>query len=339
MTVASAQVPSTQTNFPKLSYPTDNRFKTVGNGGHVANANGYDIRPYSDAALTAPLTYELVYYNASTGQFEMYVKIPSLSDGYVTYFGYGDTSLNSDGSNTATWSNSFLGVYHLADGTTLNVNSATGSNNGTNHSTTATSGQIDGAAAFASVSSQYIDLGTAMQPAAVTLTSWVNATTLPSAYNSVVDRVFSNVDYWIYYVKSNGKMSYQVARSAGVLITADGTGSNTLSTGTWYHTAMVFDNTLTTAALKGYVNGSLDSSGDIGVAFALQNTAGPVYIGNTPAGVTAGFWNGKQDEVRIASVARSANWIATEYNNQSAPGTFETLGAEVGNICSGLFRS
>ncbi len=31
----------------------------------------------------------------------------------------------------------------------------------------------------------------------------------------------------------------------------------------------------------------------------------------------------------MASVARSADWITTEYNNQSAPGTFETLGTEV----------
>ena len=30
----------------------------------------------------------------------------------------------------------------------------------------------------------------------------------------------------------------------------------------------------------------------------------------------------------ISSVARSADWISTTYNNQSAPGTFYTIGSE-----------
>jgi hypothetical protein len=330
-TINSGQVPSTQTDFPVLVRVTDNRFKTVGNGGHVQNSSGYDIRPYTDSTLSTAITgYELEFYDGTNGIVAMWVKVSSLSSSTTPFvLACGNSSLTTDGSSTTTWSNSFLGVYHLANGTTLNVNSATGSNNGTNHSATATTGQIDGGAAFVSASSQYIDLGTAMQPTAVTVSAWIKGTTFPSAYNSVVDRVFSNVDYWIYYVKSSGKMSYQVARSGTFFITVDGTGSNTLSTGTWYYTAMTFDNTLTTAALKGYVNGSLDASGNVGVAFSLNNTAGPVYIGNTPTGVTAGFWNGAQDEVRVASGARSANWITTEYNNQSAPGTFATLGTEV----------
>jgi hypothetical protein len=32
------------------------------------------------------------------------------------------------------------------------------------------------------------------------------------------------------------------------------------------------------------------------------------------------------DEVRVSNVMRSAAWIATEYNNQSSPSTFFTLG-------------
>jgi hypothetical protein len=34
------------------------------------------------------------------------------------------------------------------------------------------------------------------------------------------------------------------------------------------------------------------------------------------------------DEVRLSSTALSANWIATEYNNQNTPGSFYTLGTE-----------
>jgi hypothetical protein len=38
--------------------------------------------------------------------------------------------------------------------------------------------------------------------------------------------------------------------------------------------------------------------------------------------------DGQIDEIRISNIARSAAWIATEYNNQSAPSSFYTVGEE-----------
>src|SRR6266540_2486853 len=37
---------------------------------------------------------------------------------------------------------------------------------------------------------------------------------------------------------------------------------------------------------------------------------------------------GTLDEVRLSTIERSASWTATEYNNQSSPGTFITMGNE-----------
>ena len=34
------------------------------------------------------------------------------------------------------------------------------------------------------------------------------------------------------------------------------------------------------------------------------------------------------DEVRLSTIERNANWVTTEYNNQSSPGTFITMGSE-----------
>jgi hypothetical protein len=53
-----------------------------------------------------------------------------------------------------------------------------------------------------------------------------------------------------------------------------------------------------------------------------------VTIGNHDDGVNNRYWNGMIDEVRLSNVARSADWIATDYANQNAPSTFHTLGAE-----------
>jgi hypothetical protein len=60
-------------------------------------------------------------------------------------------------------------------------------------------------------------------------------------------------------------------------------------------------------------------------------TAGATgLIGNAPSpafGGTNGM-DGTLDEVRIATVTRDASWIATEFANQSSPGTFYAVGPE-----------
>lgn len=326
ITINHTQVPSTQTDFPVLINITDSRFKDVAHSGHVQSTNGYDIRPWSSASIFAtPIIYELERYNPSTGEIVIWAKIPSLSSSSdtVIYIAYGDSSLTTDGSSSATWSNGFLGVYHLKDGTTLNVLDSTGANNGTNHSVTAAIGQIDGAGGFASVSSQYIDCGTGMNPTAITLSAWVNGTTFPSSYISVLSRDV-NGSYDSLLVKSNGKLACYLVASADVHY--DGTGSHTLSTGQWYYLVMTYNST---SGLIGYVNAASDGTG--AANGSLNTSTARTDIGQDPNN-TGRFWNGVIDEARVSSVARSADWITTEYNNQNTPGTFETLNSEVGPL-------
>jgi hypothetical protein len=324
ISINSGQVPSTQTDFPVLVSQTDNRFKTTGNGGHVANSSGFDIRPYSDTGLSSALTYELERYNGTTGEVVMWVKVASLSSSTTPiYLGYGDAALNTDGSSASTWDSNFLGVYHLKDGTTLSVASSTGANNGTNHSATAAAGKVDGAGGFASGSSQYIDMGTNIAPTAITLSAWVNATSFPGAYNGVVVRSNATyVSYAMLFAKGTGKLACYTLGLGGA-VNYDGTGSHTLSTATWYYLTMTYSSS---AGLTGYVNASSDGTAAANGAM-VANTA-TSYIGNDN-NTASRFWNGSLDEVRISNIVRTANWITTEYNNQNAPGTFETLGTEV----------
>lgn len=327
VTVNTGQVPSTQTDFPVLVSYTDARFKTTGNGGHVANANGYDIRPYSDSGLTTAITgYELERYNASTGEVVMWVKRSSLADGNVTYLGYGDTTLTTDGSSTTTWSNGFGHVLHLADGSTLSVKDSVTGTNGTNHSATATSGKIDGACSVASASSQYIQMAAAeTNSTSATLSAWVNGTSFPNAYNPPVtwENPNSTFFYMAMYIKSNGKLAGFAYFSVGGDTSFDGTGSTTLSTGQWYYVVLVADSTF---GLRGYVNAVANGTAANAHNLTVSNTV-TGYVGRSPRNSLN--WNGPLDEARISGVARSADWITTEYNNQSAPATFATLGTEV----------
>src|SRR6185369_3765398 len=131
-------------------------------GGHVANANGYDIGFYADSSGSTKLKWEINSYNPSTGQLIAWVKIPTLSSTTDTsfYLFYGDPSITSDQSDPLnTWDSNFKAVYHLGDGTILTATDSTGGNNGTLiNSPTAIAGKISGAVHLVSTSSQYISL-------------------------------------------------------------------------------------------------------------------------------------------------------------------------------------
>lgn len=323
LSINAAQVPSTQTDFPVLVSVTDARFKTVANSGHVQNSSGFDIRPYTNSGLGTAITgYELERYNATTGEVVMWVKVSSLSSSSTPFvLAYGDSGISTDGSSATTWSNNFLGVFHLKDGTTLSVADSAMALGTTNNGATAATGQIDGGAGFVSASSQYIDITSlGLSSGAFTISAWVKATSFPNAYNAVTGSTIVGAHATALYVKSNGKLAVYVW--TGSQPNYDGTGSHTLSSGTWYYVATTYDST---NGIIGYVNAASDGTAAAsGAASTMLNTK----IGQDA--VTAGrFWNGTLDEVRFSTVVRSANWITTEYNNQVAPGTFETLGTEV----------
>ena len=102
---------------------------------------------------------------------------------------------------------------------------------------------------------------------------------------------------------------------------------------TWHHIANVWDDDsdLNTAI---YVDGSADSiaSGTLSSVGDLSNTQ-DFMLGMLSTGSNYPF-NGALDEVRIASVARSAGWNATEENNQGAPGSFYSVGLQESSGCA-----
>lgn len=304
-------------DFVALVSITDATLKSVANGGHVQSSSGFDIA-FGDGSTT--YKWEIESYNASTGAFLAWVKIPVLREETQLYILYGDAAITTDQSDPVnTWSN-YLGVYHFGDGTTLSVTSATGTNNGTNQGATAATGQVRGGASFVSASSQYIDLGTGINPTAITISAWVKATSFPAAYNSIVARNNTgNTQYCFWMVNSSGKMVAYVKASGSS--SYDGSGSTTLSPGTWYHTLVSYDSN---NGLKGFVNGVLDGSS--GANGAIDTTTATTNIGREV--INTRLWNGVIDEVRIASVARSQSWAIAEYNNGLNPSTFFTVGSE-----------
>src|SRR5207302_7471913 len=63
---------------------------------------------------------------------------------------------------------------------------------------------------------------------------------------------------------------------------------------------------------------------------AFNTQSSDLFVGaettNNGSSFRANF-TGSMDEVRLSNVARSADWIATEYNNQSSPAAFYNEGS------------
>src|SRR5690349_11623711 len=76
-------------------------------------------------------------------------------------------------------------------------------------------------------------------------------------------------------------------------------------------------------AAKLYVDGVAKTVTTAGADSGYARPDGGLTLGKTYAAES-----GILDEARISDVVRSADWIATEYNNQGTPGTFYSMGAQ-----------
>ncbi len=324
-TVQTGQVPSTQTSFPALVLLNATRYKTIGNGGHVANANGYDIRFYSDSALTTALTYELVpgTYSASAGTAEFWVLVASLADAVTIYIGYGDPALNTDGSSTSTWDSNYLLVQHLPNGSSLTTNdSGQHGNNGTNNSVVAASGQIDGAGSFISGSSAYINGPALGAISEWTLEAWVNLSGSQGANAQIVADIYTGqyVNYFLGQLGGGDRVILAGYYDGNAFST---TPTTTVPSATWTYLFATCDSS---GNLKLYVNNNSSLDTATSTRLRSSNNAGYV-IGRIWSG--SDYINGSIDEVRVSGISRSSDWRTSQFNNQSNNAAFWPDGTEV----------
>ncbi len=344
VTINHLKVPNTdQTNFTFPVNGTYSYLATVANGGKIQNTvsfNGQtvpaDLKFTSDVGGTSLLSWDVASYTATTGVIEIWVKVASISHTVdtVIYMFYGDASVTTyqGGSLGAAYDASTIAIYHLANGSSLSVadssvNALTLTGSG---GPTATTGQVDGGVALASASSQYLFLVNAniMNTLSRTTSVWVKATSFPGAYNTVLSlgTTSSTVDAFDLHVKSNGKLAMYVDTVGPTLVFYDGTGTNTLSTGVWYHLVMSYGSA---EGLTGYVNGAVDGTA-AGAGNIITDPNPEFNIGNNQPNFGTRLFNGAVDVARVDTGIRSADWATTTYNSQFSPSTFYTIGSEVG---------
>ncbi len=314
---------SDSTNWTLLVFGTYSYLATVANGGKVQNASGFDVGFFSDAALTTKLDWETVIYTAASGLVEYWVRIPTLSHtaDTVIYMAYGDASITTDQSNkTGVWGSNFSFVYHFGDGTTLNVNDSTSNAlNLTNHSAVAAAGQIGGGvttslsnylASTANVAGFGPSLGWS-------ISAWgKTSSSLDQFYVHVSTDVGAGQEYIL--INSAGPGFAQVGDAGGGGGRAIGTTH--INNGNWHYVVGTFSG----SAFKIYVDGVLETT----VSATKGNNRDGVWIGNR-SDLAFGFIGSIDECHALGSTVIDQSWITSEFNNQSSPSTFYTLGPEV----------
>lgn len=320
VTIKTGQVPSTQTDAPLLLSFTHADFKDVSNGG-FCRTDGADLDLFSDITLLSMVKFRKEFYDPVNGIITMWFKAGTVVDGATWYFGFGD-------SGKSTVSDDAPNVYDSHDKGVWSFTPTSGALTATNYVTgggstvsgpAATTGQIYGASTWnGSTDRITTDLSSFTMPAAITVHAWVYRT----ANGNAAPRVTHMVGGYGQLFSGATTLNY-IAQWTGVQ------GSWAIaapSDNAWHHVVVTYDTALASNDPIFYVDGAVQTlTADTNPTGSFSPAAGQYYLGNTENSNRA--WQGNLDEIRIADIVRSADWVTVQYRNQVSQSNFWDLGA------------
>ena len=327
ITIDYTKVAATLTDFPVLiSLPNDSGLV------NSAQDDGDDIL-FTASDGIAKINHEIETFNGTSGELVAWVKVPGLSATADTdiYMYYGNSGAGSQENPTFVWDSNYQMVQHLEE-TTGGANAIQDSTSNTNHGTdynTPTlnaSGKINGADGFDG-SDDYIsvaDSNSLDTTGNITLEAWVKTTNNALGYQTIMEKRPAVTTYNYYLRLDSGYFRFSFYSGAHRALLDDTTQ---LSSNVWHHVAATYDN----SNIRLYVDGTEVKNG--AQTAPLVADAGALVIGiETYLAIDEKGFSGSIDEVRVSSVARSAEWLLTSYNNQSSPSGFYIVGSEQSGV-------
>lgn len=298
--------------------------ETTANGGRVENTLGYDIIFTSDEAGTTVLDHQIEFYDGAAGEYVAWVNIPSLSNSTDTdiYMYYGNCSANSDLSTTDVWNSDYDAVYFLHDDVLdYTSNNRGGTNSGSSDDSPAIigDGQSFGVNDYVEIPSTSVSSGQG------TVSIWAYTTSFTGTEQYMYGHT-SNPNDWVnriqlYTDDGAGGLDLGLGNNHGLQ-----QGIFTLSTDTWHYIALTWDDGgggAGTGTCIVYVDGIQRHTETYGGFSTLEAY---LDIGNDGRSTVRNEgWDGDLDHARLSNEVFSADWIATEYNNQMEGSTFYSV--------------
>jgi hypothetical protein len=271
---------------------------------------------------TTLLHSELVDYK--DGLFEVWVKLPMLADNLSVYLYYG--SADGASPDPTTWS-AYTGVWHMsgaAEEPDSTSNSSTLSAVPANTPTT-TTGKVGRARSFDGSDSLFggtptvLDFGTG----SFSFSLWANVT-LPAASNfgtGFFKGGTNTSEPGFCWLMGNELWTTKLTDNLSFVEAEIGPAAS--FAGDWVHLTTVVDRNART--LTAYVNGAPATFNSISPTFGSMTTNQPFELSHNSGGEA---YKGLLDEIHVYTTALPADWIATEFANQSGASSFLQLQGE-----------
>jgi autotransporter-associated beta strand protein len=321
----------TLTNFPALIKLT--QANSAGYVGFLDTTNGWDLRFWTNSALTGTeLNYEIEVFNTN-GTSYIWVQIPYLTNNLPIWASWGnpsDSNQKAYTTNGATWSEGYIGVWHLgANGGVEDLSdSSPNSYDGSDNNTVNATGMIGYGQDF-DANSDYIDVGASSRYIAsanvpISLSVWFKANTVTTSANN--DRMFTVHDGgassgYIIELRNNSGNKLEMYENALGNQYSDGT----FTIGEWSLGALTFDG----STHRMFLDGTENASSYAGTLAAGSGNNAIIGNGNSLALAL----DGVLDEVRVSNVARSSNWIWASWMSQGTNHlSFTHYGTVSGNL-------
>ena len=326
-------VSGTVTNFPMLINLTNSLLS------QYAQTNGNDLL-FTAGDGTNKLAHEIESYTSLNGLLVAWVKVPLLTSTADTniYLYYGNAAAANQQNAGGVWDSNYKGVWHLSQtpaGVTNDIaDSTTNNNSGTSQSMTAGAqfaGKIAGSLTF-NGTNNYLSTSVAItnNPATLTEEAWVKTTSTNGAKvvgleDNQTGTGSANYERHI-YIGTDGKARFGNWNGSAYEVAVS---SSAVNDGNWHELVGYRDNAAGQIGLyvDGVLQGTPTTSTGIGTVNPGWYRIGAYKLTSWPSGVS-GYFKGSVDEVRVSHALRSAAWMATEYNNQSSPATFCSLGSQ-----------
>jgi len=313
------QVGSTLTTFPLLVRISD--------GPIVDNAqpDGDDILFTAEDGITK-LLHEVESFN---GELVAWVQMPSISDAEDTtfYIYYGNPRAENQQQPTNVWGNKYAAVWHMNNDAVSPQQDATGNGNtGAPENIDSTdqelAGKFAGAVQFDGVNDRIPVSLSVPYTNEMTLSAWFKVTSTKRDQQIILQwgsdtRIQFKVneqstdDVRVYFQDYNGGVTQAgpIKYNAGV------------TDGEWHQAVGTLKNGTARLYIDGLEVATETVNDNFTVNFSPDQNPGISYSNSTQ------FFSGALDEISVATVARSGDWVKTAYYNQADQENFLSIWA------------